>query len=256
MINKMQENNKIYIPVNFAKGVIPAYHIYNIDFSEDTPSGGGTTHALNVVVFQPINVSPTPKIELDLHTPIPSRIRLNDNTFGVLKECRKPSLKDFIRPISCLSREWLHSLPFDFLRVWLFARGMEFFFSNGGKDIWGDISAMSDMALYINRPKVSRMDCETIEVETCSVDEILDDIEILYVVQPIVTEQFNQCTSCNDDVGTAVHDLPAKEQNIFERPCQTLSSSSDELRICFECRNWGKSVNRYFHYSPHTRTSI
>ena len=103
MIDNMQENNNIYIPANFTKGVIPTYHIDNIDFSEDTPSGGGTTHALNVVVFQPRNVSPTPKIELDLHMPIPSTTGLNDNTFGDLKECRKPSFKDFIRPISCLS---------------------------------------------------------------------------------------------------------------------------------------------------------
>ena len=147
--------------------------------------------------------------------------------FVVLKECRKPSLKDFIRPSSCLSSEWLHSLPFDFLRVWLFARGMEFFFNNGRKEIWGDISAKSEMALQsINRTKVSRMECETIEVETCSVDEILDDIKI-----PKVTEQFNQSTSCNDDVGTSVHDLPEKEQYIFERLRQTLSSSSNELRI-------------------------
>ena len=71
MIDKMQEDNNIYIPANFTKGVIPTYHIDNIDLSEDTPSGGGTTHALNVVVFQPRNLSPTPQIELDLHTPIP-----------------------------------------------------------------------------------------------------------------------------------------------------------------------------------------
>ena len=45
----------------------------------------------------------------------------------------------------------------------------------------------------------------------------MDDIEI-----PIVTEQFNQSTSCNDDVGTAVHDLPEKEQDIFERLRQIL----------------------------------
>ena len=57
MIDKMQENNNIYIPANFTKGVIPTYHIENTDFSEDTPSGAGTTHALNVVVFQPSNVS-------------------------------------------------------------------------------------------------------------------------------------------------------------------------------------------------------
>ena len=51
-IDNMKENNNTYIPQSLVKGVIPLFHIDNIDFIEDTPDGKGTTHALILSVFQ------------------------------------------------------------------------------------------------------------------------------------------------------------------------------------------------------------
>ena len=47
----MNESNGVFIQSNI-KGILPHFHLNNIDFSEDTPDGKVTTHALHLAVFQ------------------------------------------------------------------------------------------------------------------------------------------------------------------------------------------------------------
>ena len=52
VITQITKNNNVYIPTNLKKNTLVQFHLDNIDFTEDTKDGRGTTHALNLVVFQ------------------------------------------------------------------------------------------------------------------------------------------------------------------------------------------------------------
>ena len=131
IIDKVNGNGGTYIPLNFSKGIIPMFHINNIEFSEDTADGRSTTHALNCVAFQPKQPNVENNIILDLPKH-PKNKCLKTNSFGILKDCTKPSVKDFHHnkgfDIASTQR-----IPLSNFRTWVFAKAMEFLCSGYGK---------------------------------------------------------------------------------------------------------------------------
>ena len=53
VIEQMKADGGLYIPEKLAKGIMTYFHLDNIDFSEATTYGSGTTHILNLAIFQP-----------------------------------------------------------------------------------------------------------------------------------------------------------------------------------------------------------
>ena len=107
------------------------FHIDNIDFSENTADGRSTIHALNCVAFQPKQPNIENKIILDLPKH-PKNKCLKTNSFGILKDCTKPSVKDFHhnKGFDIASTQ---SIPLSNFRTWVFAKAMEFLCSGYGK---------------------------------------------------------------------------------------------------------------------------
>ena len=52
VIDLMIENGNVYIPPNLIKGILPMFHLDNIDWNEDTPDGKNTTHMLMICIMQ------------------------------------------------------------------------------------------------------------------------------------------------------------------------------------------------------------
>ena len=95
VIDQMNKNQGIYIPINFQKNVIPMFHLDNIDWLEDSADGKKTSHLLQLSAFQPNNSRNLSPFILDLNTT--KTCTLKTNNFNELLECNKPRTNDVTR---------------------------------------------------------------------------------------------------------------------------------------------------------------
>ena len=88
IIDNMEKNNNNFIPVDMVKGVLPCFHLDNIDFSEDTADGKHTTHILQLSVFQK-RTRDSSQFILDVNQKNLS-LKLKSNSFNELLPYSKP----------------------------------------------------------------------------------------------------------------------------------------------------------------------
>ena len=100
VIDHIAANNHIYIPPNMVKGLLPMFHLDNIDWDEDSPDGKNSTHMLMICIMQRRSCDPRPIIlNLDRKT---KSLTIKQNNFE-LSPCHKPSQKSFSRTPGCSS---------------------------------------------------------------------------------------------------------------------------------------------------------
>ena len=162
IIEKMNKNNGVFIPSN-TKDVLPCFHLDNIDFSEDTPHGKATTHALDLVVFQQkITKYETSKIKLP---PLCGK-KLLPNTFHDLLECHPPSKKHCCRTDGCVDCKCssILDMKLSVTGNWLFLKSSEIMYHKDHIDFWCHIAADHRLNNYLQYvplvvPLIRDFDC-------------------------------------------------------------------------------------------------
>ena len=160
---KMNKNNGVFLSSNMKKDVLPCFHLDNIDFSEDTPEGKATTHALNLVVFQQkITKHEASKIRLP---PLCGK-KLLPNTFHDLLECHPPSKKHFCRTDGCVDFKCssILDMKLSVTGNWLFLKSSEIMYHKDHIDFWCHIAADDRLNNYLQyvpfvEPLIRDFDC-------------------------------------------------------------------------------------------------
>ena len=159
----MNKNNGVFFPSNMKKDVLPCFHLDNIDFSEDTPNGKATTHALNLVVFQQkITKHEASKIKLP---PLCGK-KLLPNTFHDLLECHPPAKKHFCRTYGCVDFKCnsILDMKLSVTGNWLFLKSSEIMYHKDHIDFWYHIAADDRLNNYLQyvpfvEPLIRDFDC-------------------------------------------------------------------------------------------------
>ena len=101
VIENMENNDNVYIPFNLSKGILPMFHVDNIDCIEDTPDGKNTTNALQLSVVQCSNVNNSNP--MTLHLDDTKELTLTPNSFNEIAKCDKPCKNNFERTGGCIN---------------------------------------------------------------------------------------------------------------------------------------------------------
>ena len=206
VIAQITKNNNVYIPTNLKKNTLVQFHLDNIDFTEDTKDGRGTTHALNLVVFQQkIGPKEFPKREVSQTS---TSLTFDKNHFNELKYCKKHNKKEYSRNALCTMESPYHDFPQaeTTTKLWLFVRSFEYLFSNNGKLIWADIEDQRENDL-INVSNIGKS--YTFLDNERNLKYIAEDYEIpidltLDFVQPVLMDVFEHRNQFDKNIDTYI----------------------------------------------------
>ena len=121
IIDNMENNN--FIPVDMVKGVLPCFHLDNIDFTEDTADGKHNMHALQLSVFQK-RTRDCSQFILDVNQKNVS-LKLKSNSFNELLPCSKAKVSMFHRTSGCTNSMQHGVTVSQNLKNWLLMKAME-----------------------------------------------------------------------------------------------------------------------------------